>query len=114
MTNIHVNVHLRPEDAISIECAGHTWMRLGECVIHADLADLARIRDAIDTHMVSVEGEPEAEAQLCAHCLATFGEDDGDFDGHGDWSCAECAEANSYDMAAEHGTYRAAGGRVVG
>ena len=51
MTNIHVNVHLKPDDNIVIERADHTWMRLGDCVIHATPADLDRIRYVIQSHL---------------------------------------------------------------
>lgn len=54
MTNIHVNVHLTPEDEIVIQRADHTWLRIGECVIHATPADLDRIRYVIESHLTTV------------------------------------------------------------
>lgn len=53
MTHIHVNVHLSPSDLVVIEGRDHTWMRLGECVIHASGAELTRIRDTIDRYLTA-------------------------------------------------------------
>jgi hypothetical protein len=63
MTDMHVNVHLSPADRIVIEGRDHTWMRLGDCVIHASDADLTRIRDTIDRYLTARAFVDTAEAE---------------------------------------------------
>lgn len=62
-TTMHVNVHIEPADHIVIQSQSHTWMRLGDCVIHASDADFTRIRDTIDRYLTARRFVVPSEAE---------------------------------------------------
>ena len=61
MATVSANIHLSPNDDITIERQdAHQWMRLSmRCAVFATDADLARIRNVIDRHLTERAYLPE-------------------------------------------------------
>jgi hypothetical protein len=61
MGSISVSLHMSRDDKIVIQRVKDTqWMGVGEFVVFASDADLARIRDEIDRHLMRARADAEA------------------------------------------------------